>query len=278
MGSNPTATANGLLAVAVSNPGFTGDHVGSGGEPGQFDRDMLERDLAVAWMDPMTHPLVLRDKRAPASLIGWAEVLKDHPRDHLPRIGLMEVHAGPAAKWLRLGPAAASAIGRPYEVSGAGRVPVSGAEVILRYANFSVPMLKPVTEQDARPAPVGLSVQAASKSRAQLAEDDGEPPTSWRVTDEQKAAALDAFVGGESVSAAARAAGMAASTAHLLLKPEVEASGRQLVTWNQMTESGVEEAAVLRGQGWSYASLGARYGVTRQAVTRRLKTRQGPGS
>ena len=103
MGSNPTATANGLLAVAVSNPGFTGDHVGSGGEPGQFDRDMLERDLAVAWMDPMTHPLVLRDKRAPASLIGWAEVLKDHPRDHLPRIGLMEVHAGPAAKWLRLG-------------------------------------------------------------------------------------------------------------------------------------------------------------------------------
>lgn len=43
---------DGLLRVALSNPDFTGDHEGSDGEAGRFDRDMLERDLAVAWMDP----------------------------------------------------------------------------------------------------------------------------------------------------------------------------------------------------------------------------------
>jgi GNAT superfamily N-acetyltransferase len=83
---------DGLLSVALSNPDFTGDHEASGGEPGRFDRDMLERDLAVAWMDPARHPLVLRTKEEPARVIGWAEVLDEHPRDHVPWIGLLEVH------------------------------------------------------------------------------------------------------------------------------------------------------------------------------------------
>jgi GNAT superfamily N-acetyltransferase len=82
----------GLLSVALSNPDFTGDHEASGGEPGRFDRDMLERDLAVAWIDPTGHPLVLRTKEEPARIIGWAEVLDEHPRDHVPWIGLLEVH------------------------------------------------------------------------------------------------------------------------------------------------------------------------------------------
>jgi RimJ/RimL family protein N-acetyltransferase len=83
---------NGLLSVALSNPRFTGDHEGSDGAPGRFDRDMLERDLAVAWMHPGRHPLVLRSKEEPTRIIGWAEILDEHPRDHVPWIGLLEVH------------------------------------------------------------------------------------------------------------------------------------------------------------------------------------------
>ena len=83
---------DGLLSVALSNPAFTRDHEGSDGEPGRFDRDMLERDLAVAGMDPARHPLVLRERSNPARVIGWAEVLDTHPRDHVPWIGLLEVH------------------------------------------------------------------------------------------------------------------------------------------------------------------------------------------
>ena len=83
---------DGLLAVALSNPEFTGNHEGSAGEPGLFDRDMLERDLAVAWMDSARHPLVLRHKDDRGRVIGWAEVLDEHPRDLVPWIGLLEVH------------------------------------------------------------------------------------------------------------------------------------------------------------------------------------------
>jgi GNAT superfamily N-acetyltransferase len=83
---------DGLLAVALSNPDFTGDHEGFAGEPGRFDRDMLERDLTVAWLDPARHPLVLRHKDDPGRVIGWAEVLDEHPRDLVPWIGLLEVH------------------------------------------------------------------------------------------------------------------------------------------------------------------------------------------
>jgi GNAT superfamily N-acetyltransferase len=83
---------DGLLSVALSNPDFTGDHEGSDGVPGRFDRDMLERDLAVAWMDPARHPLVLRSKDEPARVVGWTEILDEHPRDRVPWIGLLEVH------------------------------------------------------------------------------------------------------------------------------------------------------------------------------------------
>ncbi len=81
-----------LLAVALSNPKFTLAHEGSDGEPGRFDREMLERDLAVAWMDPARHPLVIRSKSYSTRVIGWAEVLEEHPRDLVPWIGLLEVH------------------------------------------------------------------------------------------------------------------------------------------------------------------------------------------
>jgi RimJ/RimL family protein N-acetyltransferase len=53
---------------------------------------MLERDLAVARMDPARHPLVLRDSTDDGRVIGRAEVLDEHPRDGAPWIGLFEVH------------------------------------------------------------------------------------------------------------------------------------------------------------------------------------------
>jgi RimJ/RimL family protein N-acetyltransferase len=83
---------DGLLEVALSNPEFTGHHEGSSGGPGEFDRGMLERDLAVAWSDPARHPLALRNRADPARVVGWAEVLDEHPRDLVPWIGLLEVH------------------------------------------------------------------------------------------------------------------------------------------------------------------------------------------
>lgn len=83
---------DGLLSVALSNPNFTGHHEGSDGDPGRFDRGMLERDLAIAWMDPARHPLALRTRRQPGRVVGWADLLDEHPRDHVPWIGLLEVH------------------------------------------------------------------------------------------------------------------------------------------------------------------------------------------
>jgi hypothetical protein len=70
---------DGLLSVASSNPDPADDRETSGGEPGRFDRDMLERDLTVAWIDPARHPLVLRTEEEPTRLTGWAEVLDEHP-------------------------------------------------------------------------------------------------------------------------------------------------------------------------------------------------------
>lgn len=83
---------DGLLAVALSNPDFTGHHEGFAGEPGGFDQGMLERDLAVAWSDPLRHPLVIRRKGEQSLVIGWADVLAEHPRDLVPWIGLLEIH------------------------------------------------------------------------------------------------------------------------------------------------------------------------------------------
>jgi GNAT superfamily N-acetyltransferase len=87
----PDSVLDGLLEVAQSNPDFLATHEGSGGEPGHYDRAMLERDLAVAALDPARHgyALVLADS---AAVVGWADVLDRHPRDGVPWIGLLEVH------------------------------------------------------------------------------------------------------------------------------------------------------------------------------------------
>ena len=81
-----------ILAVALSNPAFLATHEGSGGSAGHYDRAMLERDLAVAALDPQRQPLVVRLRQS-GHVIGRAEILTEHPRDHLPWIGLLELHA-----------------------------------------------------------------------------------------------------------------------------------------------------------------------------------------
>lgn len=87
------AVLDGLLDVARSNPEFLATHEGSADEPGRFDRGMLERDLAVAALDPdrSSYAILRADD---GTVVGWADVLDRHPRDEVPWIGLLEIHAG----------------------------------------------------------------------------------------------------------------------------------------------------------------------------------------
>lgn len=140
--------------------------------------------------------------------------------------------------------------------------------MINHYSNFDIPLLKSVLEQPAEPGPAGLSTQT---SPAGVAQDDGPAVGQWTVTEEQAELARATFLAGGSVGDAARVSGMAWSTARRLLAEEIKTTGRPMVTWNQMTQDQVEEAAQLRAEGWSYETIAERYGVTRQAVTRRLK-------
>ena len=148
------------------------------------------------------------------------------------------------------------------------------AEVILRYSNFSVPALKELAERAGSSTHIGLSTQATTEKPLRLAVDDSDPPCNWRVTEAQRAAALEVFVNGGSIGAAALAAGLAWSTTRVLLSPQVVISGRNLVTRHQITEDELSEAHRLREQGWSYTALAERYGMSRTALTRRLKARR----
>jgi GNAT superfamily N-acetyltransferase len=82
----------GLLDVTLSNPELLATHEGSGGEPGRYDLDMLARDLSLGDADPARHVLVIRDRDGGA-VVGWADTLDRHPRDDVPWIGLLELHA-----------------------------------------------------------------------------------------------------------------------------------------------------------------------------------------
>lgn len=89
-----------LVSVSLSNPAFLATHEGSDGEVGSYDRDRLERDLAVAAMDPLRIPFAVLQPAATAGVaarlggvVGWGELLVEHPRDHVPWLGLLELHA-----------------------------------------------------------------------------------------------------------------------------------------------------------------------------------------
>lgn len=108
----------GLLAVALSNPAFLATHEGSDGEPGRYDRPMLERDLAMADLDPLRHVLAVR--RHDGEVVGWADLLDEHPRDGVPWIGLLELRADVHRQGL--GGEAARALAQWYRDRGAPRL------------------------------------------------------------------------------------------------------------------------------------------------------------
>jgi RimJ/RimL family protein N-acetyltransferase len=109
----------GLLAVAQSNPDFLATHEGSAGEAGRYDIDMLARDLAVAQMDPERHALVIR-RRDDGAVVGRADTLDRHPRDLVPWIGALELHAD--AQRGGLGREAAEALADWYRSQGEARL------------------------------------------------------------------------------------------------------------------------------------------------------------
>jgi RimJ/RimL family protein N-acetyltransferase len=143
---------DGLLAVALSNPAFLATHEGSGGEPGAFDRSMLERDLAVADLDPQRHSLVLR-RRRDGEVVGWADLLDEHPRDGVPWIGLLELRAD--VQQQGLGREAAQALARWYAGSGASALRVGVDDGNDAAATFWRSLgYRPVDRRE-RPSPVG---------------------------------------------------------------------------------------------------------------------------
>jgi RimJ/RimL family protein N-acetyltransferase len=109
----------GMLAVALSNPGFLATHEGSAGVPGRYDIDMLARDLAVAQSDASRHALVIR-RRDDGAVVGMAETLDQHPGDQVPWIGLMQLHADMQRQGL--GGEAAEALADAYRSSGVSRL------------------------------------------------------------------------------------------------------------------------------------------------------------
>lgn len=109
----------GMLAVALSNPDFLATHEGSAGEVGRYDIGMLARDLAVAQSDPQRHALVIR-RQEDGAVVGRAETLDVHPRDQVPWIGLLELHADVHGQGL--GREAAHALEDCYRAQGQTRL------------------------------------------------------------------------------------------------------------------------------------------------------------
>jgi RimJ/RimL family protein N-acetyltransferase len=86
------ADIDGLLEVYLSNPQVIAVTEGSAGEPGHYDRGMLERDLWMSELDEARHTagVFLRDGGACVGVIDWV----DPDAGGSPSIGLVMVHAG----------------------------------------------------------------------------------------------------------------------------------------------------------------------------------------
>ncbi len=86
------ADIDGLLEVYLSNPHVIAVTEGSAGEPGHYDRGMLERDLWISELDEARHTagVFLRDGGACVGVIDWV----DPDAGGTPSIGLVMVHAG----------------------------------------------------------------------------------------------------------------------------------------------------------------------------------------
>lgn len=87
------ADLDALLGVYLSNPGTLAVTEGSGGEPGHYDRGMLERDLWMAELEPgrIAGALLLNQTGETVGAIDWVE---RHPQRDIPWLGLLMLHAG----------------------------------------------------------------------------------------------------------------------------------------------------------------------------------------
>ena len=85
------ADIDGLLEVYLSNPQVIAVTEGSAGEPGHYDREMLERDLWMSELDEARHTvgLFLREGGTCIGVLDW---LDRNPDDGSPWIGLVMVH------------------------------------------------------------------------------------------------------------------------------------------------------------------------------------------
>jgi RimJ/RimL family protein N-acetyltransferase len=81
-----------LLEVYLSNPRTLAVTEGSAGEPGRYDRGMLERDLWIAGMEPerTSAALVLASSGEPVGAMDWVE---RHPERDIPWLGMLMLHA-----------------------------------------------------------------------------------------------------------------------------------------------------------------------------------------
>ena len=81
-----------LLEVYLSNPRTLAVTEGSAGEPGRYDRGMLERDLWIAGMEPerTAAALMLSSSDEPVGAIDWVE---RHPERDIPWLGMLMLHA-----------------------------------------------------------------------------------------------------------------------------------------------------------------------------------------
>jgi RimJ/RimL family protein N-acetyltransferase len=81
-----------VLAVRLSNADRLARTEGSAGDSGAYDLSMLERDMAVVVADPARHVLVAR-ARADGRVVGYVDVLDEHPDDGCPWLGVVEIQA-----------------------------------------------------------------------------------------------------------------------------------------------------------------------------------------
>jgi RimJ/RimL family protein N-acetyltransferase len=85
-----------LLAVRLSNPERLLRTEGLAGQPGRYDRGLVERDLLMAAFDPERELLALRLRGAGASgpVIGLVDLLVTNLSDQHPWLGAVEIAAG----------------------------------------------------------------------------------------------------------------------------------------------------------------------------------------
>lgn len=81
-----------LVSAFQSNPDFLERREGAVSVVGPYRRDKLGRDLAVADLDPAREVLAIRS-RVEEPPIGMVDLLREHPHDGTPWLGLVLIHA-----------------------------------------------------------------------------------------------------------------------------------------------------------------------------------------